>query len=170
MREIFLDTTYVMPFFYMDIDVKGFSRRKYAELIQKLERIHISEISIFEAKVKALKTKSSEVLKKFNKGLSILRSDKKVVIHGYTAEHDRSLNEMLKILNDINIIDLFIVSQGFSGCSHRHMSALGHINLNSLWVHREYIIGLVPFRGNPSSPFGEGKPHILSNPSHPPTT
>jgi len=33
-------------------------------------------------------------------------------------------------------------------------SALGHINLNSLRVHREHIIGLAPFGG--------GKPHILS--------
>ena len=110
MKEIFLDTTYVMPFFYMDIDVKGFSRRKYAELIQKLERVHVSEISIFEAKAKSLHEKE-EILEKFNKGLSILRSDEKVVIHGYTAEHDRILNEMRELLNDLNVIDLIIVSQ-----------------------------------------------------------
>jgi len=111
MREIFLDTTYVMPFFYMDIDVKGFSRKKYAELIQKLEKIHLSEISIFEAKVKSLKTRSTEVLEKFNRGLSILRSDRRVEIHGYTAEHDRALNDMLELLRDVNIIDLIIISQ-----------------------------------------------------------
>jgi len=111
MREIFLDTTYVMPFFYMDIDVKGFSRKKYAEIIQRIDKIHISEISIFEAKAKSLQNKSKEVLRKFNEGLSILRADKRVVIHGYTAEHDRTLNEMLNLLNDMNIIDLIIVSQ-----------------------------------------------------------
>ena len=110
MKEIFLDTTYVMPFFYMDIDVKGFSRRKYAELIQKLEKVHVSEISIFEAKAKSLHEKE-EILEKFNKGLSILRSDRRVVIHGYTAEHDRILNEMRELLNDLNVIDLIIVSQ-----------------------------------------------------------
>jgi len=49
-------------------------------------------------------------------------------------------------------------------------SALGHINLNPLWVHREHIIGLAPFQGNPTPPFGGGKPHILSpSPSHFPT-
>jgi len=111
MREIFLDTTYVMPFFYMDINIKGFSRKKYAELIQKLEKIHLSEISIFEAKVKSLKTRSTEVLEKFNRGLSILRSDRRVEIHGYTAEHDRALNDMLELLRDVNIIDLIIISQ-----------------------------------------------------------
>ncbi|ADB58875.1 hypothetical protein Arcpr_1832 [Archaeoglobus profundus DSM 5631] len=44
MKEIFLDTTYVMPFFYMDIDVKGFSRKKYAELIRKFDRIHLTDL------------------------------------------------------------------------------------------------------------------------------
>ena len=38
MREIFLDTTYVMPFLYMDIDVEGFSRRKFAEILRNHER------------------------------------------------------------------------------------------------------------------------------------
>ncbi len=111
MKEIFLDTTFVIPFFYMDIDVKGFSRRKFAELIRKLDKIHISEISIFEAKAKALQNRNEEVLKRFNEGLSILRSDRKVVIHGYTAKHDQNFNDMLNILNDVNIIDLIIISQ-----------------------------------------------------------
>ena len=44
--------------------------------------------------------------------MSILRSDKRVVIHGYTAKHDQNLNEMLDVLNDINnIIDLIIIAQ-----------------------------------------------------------
>ena len=111
MKEIFLDTTFVMPFFYMDIDVKGFSRKKFAELIRKLDRIHISEISLFEAKAKILQNRNEIVLKKFNEGLSILRSDRRVVIHGYTAKHDQNLNNMLSILNDVNIIDLIIIAQ-----------------------------------------------------------
>ncbi len=111
MREIFLDTTYVMPFLYLDIDVEGFSRKKFAELIRKLDRIHISEISIFEAKAKSLQIKDRNVLKKFNEGLSILRSDEKVIIHGYTAKTDENFNEMLNMLNDLNIIDLIIIAQ-----------------------------------------------------------
>ncbi len=111
MREIFLDTTFVMPFFYMDIDVKEFSRRKFAEIIRKFERIHISEISIFEAKAKVLQKRDEMMLKKFNEGLSILRSSKNVVIRGYSAKDDRNFNTMLDLLNDLNIIDLIIVSQ-----------------------------------------------------------
>ena len=52
LRELYLDTTYVMPFFYFDRDVKGFSRTVYKEVIKSLERIHFSEISIIEAKAK----------------------------------------------------------------------------------------------------------------------
>ncbi len=111
MKEIFLDTTYVMPFLYLDIDVEGFSRKKFAELIRKLDRIHISEISIFEAKAKSLQIRDRNALKKFNEGLSVLRSDERVVIHGYTAKDDENFNEMLNMLNDLNIIDLIIIAQ-----------------------------------------------------------
>ncbi len=138
MREIFLDTTFVMPFFYIDIDVKGFSRKKFAELIRKIDKIHISEISIFEAKVKILQNRNEKVLKKFNEGLSILRSNRKVVIHGYTAKHDQSLNDMLDILNDINIIDLIIIAQAKEVGTlltedriiHKHRNEIGIDTLN----------------------------------------
>lgn len=54
-RELYLDTTYVMPFFHLDIDVKGFSRAGYKEIIKSLDKIHLSEISLIEAKSKSLK-------------------------------------------------------------------------------------------------------------------
>ena len=77
-RELYLDTTYVMPFFYLDIDVKGFSRTVYKDVIKSLERIHLSEISIIEAKAKSLRIgeKRSDANKKFNEGLSVLSADK----------------------------------------------------------------------------------------------
>ena len=67
-RELFLDTTYVMPFLYLDIDVKGFSRVVYKKVIKSFERIHLSEISIIEAKAKSLKL-GEKVNEKFNEGL-----------------------------------------------------------------------------------------------------
>jgi len=83
-RELYLDTTYVMPFFYLDIDVKGFSRTVYKEVITSVERIHFSEISIIEAKAKSLKIGGNQtaINEKFNEGLSVLSADGKVVIHG----------------------------------------------------------------------------------------
>jgi len=61
-----------MPFFHLDIDVKGFSRAGYKEIIKSLDKIHLSEISLIEAKAKSLKIreKQSDVNKKFNEGLS----------------------------------------------------------------------------------------------------
>lgn len=55
LRELFLDTTYIMPFFYLNIDVKGFSRGAYKAVIQSLRTIHISEVSIIEANAKSLR-------------------------------------------------------------------------------------------------------------------
>jgi len=84
-----------MPFFYLDIDVKGFSRSVYKEVIQSLEILHVSEISIIEAKAKSLKIsrKRSMINEKFNEGLSVLSTDEKVVIHGYRSIDDKKFNE-----------------------------------------------------------------------------
>jgi len=99
LRELYLDTTYIMPFFYLDIDVKGFSRSVYKEVIELLERIHVSEISIIEAKAKSLKIgrKRSKVNEKFNEGLSVFSADEKVVIHGYRSKDDKKFNEFLPL-------------------------------------------------------------------------
>ncbi|MDI6811386.1 MAG: hypothetical protein QMD80_06925 [archaeon] len=113
-RELYLDTTYVMPFFYLDIDVKGFSRAVYKEVIKSLERIHFSEISIIEAKAKSLKIggEQSEINKKFNEGLSVLSADEKVVIHGYRAVDDERFNEFLPL--GLGFFDTIILAQSCS--------------------------------------------------------
>lgn len=96
-RELFLDTTYLMPFFYRDIAVKGFSRARYKEVIKSLDRIHVSELSIIEAKAKSLKLGGdlAEITDKFNEGLTVLAADDRVVIHGYRAEDDKKFSEFL---------------------------------------------------------------------------
>ncbi len=110
-RELYLDTTYVMPFFYLDIDVKGFSRTRYKEVIKSLDKIHLSEISIIEAKAKSLKIgeKRSDVNKRFNEGLSVLSADEKVVIHGYRSMDDKMFNEF--ILLGLDFFDAVILAQ-----------------------------------------------------------
>ena len=100
-----------MPFFYLDIDVKGFSRSVYKEVIKSLERIHFSEISIIEAKAKSLKIdrKRSGANEKFNEGLSVISTDEKVVIHGYRAMDDRKFNEFLPL--GLGFFDAVILAQ-----------------------------------------------------------
>ncbi|RZN40282.1 MAG: hypothetical protein EF813_03410 [Methanosarcinales archaeon] len=109
--ELYLDTTYVMPFFHLDIDVKGFSRARYKEIIKSLDKIHLSEISLIEAKAKSLKIreKRSDVNKKFNEGLSILSDDEKVVIHEYRSIDDAMFNEF--ILLGLDFFDAVILAQ-----------------------------------------------------------
>ncbi|MHC1625274.1 MAG: hypothetical protein ACXQS2_04680, partial [Methermicoccaceae archaeon] len=110
LRELYLDTTYVMPFFYLDIDVKGFSRAVYKEVIKSVERVHFSEISIIEAKAKSLKMGNrSKVNKKFNEGLSVVSADEKVVIHGYRAVDDKKLNEFQPL--GLSFFDAVILAQ-----------------------------------------------------------
>jgi hypothetical protein len=100
-----------MPFFYLDIDVKGFFRSVYKEVIKSLERIHVSEISIIEAKAKSLKLskKKSKVNEKFNEGLSVLSADEKVVIHGYRAMDDKKFNEFQPL--GLGFFDAVILAQ-----------------------------------------------------------
>nr|AAU82651.1 hypothetical protein GZ18H11_24 [uncultured archaeon GZfos18H11]QNO54266.1 hypothetical protein FGBIHFOD_00006 [Methanosarcinales archaeon ANME-1 ERB7] len=110
-RELYLDTTYIMPFFYLDIDVKGFSRTVYKEVIKSVEGIHVSEISIIEAKAKSLKIGGSqtEINEKFNEGLSVLSADEKVVIHGYRAMDDKKFNEFQPL--GLGFFDAVILAQ-----------------------------------------------------------
>ena len=111
LRELYLDTTYIMPFFYFDIDVKRFSRSVYKEVIELWERIHVSEITIIEAKAKSLKIgrKRSKVNEKFNEGLSVLSADEKVVIHGYKSKDDKKFNEFLPL--GLGFFDAIILAQ-----------------------------------------------------------
>lgn len=110
-RELYLDTTYVMPFLFLDIDVKGFSRNVYKEILKSLDKIHISEISLIEAKAKSLKLNLSrnKINEKFNEGLSVLTSDDKVVIHRYNAIDDLKFNEFDKL--QLDFFDRIILAQ-----------------------------------------------------------
>ncbi|MCD6207324.1 MAG: hypothetical protein J7J06_04940 [Methanosarcinales archaeon] len=113
-RELYLDTTYVMPFFYLDIDVKGFSRTGYKEIIKSLDKIHLSEISIIETKAKSLKIgeKRSDVNKRFNEGLSVLSADEKVVIHGYRSMDDEMFNQVYAL--GLDFFDAVIMAQSYT--------------------------------------------------------
>ena len=110
-RELYLDTTYVMPFFYLDIDVKGFSRSDYKEVIRSFDMVHFSEISIIEAKAKCQKM-GEQVNEKFNEGLAVLSEDKKVVIHGYRHVDDRKFNEIFPY--GLDFFDRIILAQAYS--------------------------------------------------------
>lgn len=113
-KEIYLDTTYVMPFLFLDIDVKGFSRDTYKKIIKSVDNIHISEVSLIEAKAKSLRLNLShkKANEKFNEGLSVLLSDEKVIIHRYNALDDMKFNEFEKF--QLDFFDRIILAQSSS--------------------------------------------------------
>lgn len=114
LRDLYLDTTYVMPFLYLDIDVKGFSRTLYKGVIKSVDNVHISEISIIEAKAKSLKISENlpKVNEKFNEGLSVLSTDEKVIIHGYRPSDDKKFNEFTSL--GLGFFDRVILAQSFT--------------------------------------------------------
>jgi len=110
--ELFIETTYLMPFFYLDIDVDGFSREKFREKLSSFRRIHVSEISIVEVKAKIVRMNDRKINEAFRKSLSVLRSDERFIFHGYTADDDARFEEIGKM--NLDFIDRIIVSQAFS--------------------------------------------------------
>ena len=91
--------------------MKGFSRARYKEVIQSLDLVHVSEISIIEAKAKSLKLGGdrAKIADKFNEGLTVLAADDKVVIHGYRAEDDKKFSEFLTL--GLGFFDTAILAQ-----------------------------------------------------------
>jgi|Deesub1362B_J571_1020462.scaffolds.fasta_scaffold00093_24 predicted nucleic acid-binding protein len=110
--DVFVDTTYLMPFFYLDIGVDGFSRERFREKLSGFRRIHVSEISIVEVKAKIVRMKDRKINEVFRESLSILRYDERFVFHGYTADDDARFEETEEM--SLDFIDRIIVSQAFS--------------------------------------------------------
>ena len=109
--DIFLDTTYLMPFFNIDIDVDGFSRELFRKKLSNFNSVHISELSVIEAKAKILKIKDRKINEIFRRSIRILRSDERFIFHGYTSEDDENFE---KLNVDLNFIGKIIVAQAFS--------------------------------------------------------
>lgn len=110
--ELFLDTTFVMPFFGFDIDVEGFSRERFKDVVDGLDKLHVSEVSIIEAKAKCMKIVKGlpEIMERFYEGLTVLAGDEKVVIHGFRAVDDVRFNELWK-RGGLGFFDTLILAQ-----------------------------------------------------------
>ena len=135
LRELFLDTTYILPFFYININVKGFSRNVYKSVIQSLQTIHISDVSIIEAKAKSLRLRGnrSGIAEKFNIGLSVLSCDEKVVIHGYSAIDDKNFNKLQPF--GLDFFDRMILAQSCTvGTLLTEDSKLMHLSDTSVTI------------------------------------
>ena len=118
-QEAFLDTTFILPFFQVDINVEAFTLKKFKEFLTRLSKIHFSELSIFEAKAKLqrLSTKNAaylQALKAFGANLATLREDEKIVFHPYTAEDDENFNLIHSKNLGLDSFDTIIIAQALS--------------------------------------------------------
>jgi len=115
----FLDTTFILPFFQIDIDVEAFNLTKFKEFLAKLSQAHFSELSIFEAKAKLQRlsrknTTYVQALKAFRTNLATLREDEKFVFHPYTAQDDENFNLIYSKNLGLDSFDMIIVAQALN--------------------------------------------------------
>jgi len=112
----FLDTTFLLPFFQLDISVEAFDLNAFREFVEKLSEAHASELSIFEAKTKLLRlsrkdTAYNQVLENFGSNLAVLREDERFIFHPYTKRDDAHLNLISTRKLELDSFDAIIVAQ-----------------------------------------------------------
>jgi hypothetical protein len=117
--EAFLDTTFLLPFFQIDVSVEGFDLGGFKEFLMGLSKIHFSELSVFEAKAKLyrLRTKGgayARALEAFGHNLAILRGDEKFAFHPYGARDDEYFNSILAKRFALDGFDMVIMAQAMS--------------------------------------------------------
>jgi hypothetical protein len=116
---VFLDTTFILPFFQVDIKVEGFNLTGFKEFLTKLPEAHFSQLSIFEAKAKLqrLSRKNAayvKALKAFGANLTTLREDERFIFHPYTAQDDENFNRIYSKNLGLDSFDMIIVAQTIS--------------------------------------------------------
>ena len=131
--DVFLDTTFILPFFQINIKVEAFTLSKFKEFLTKLPKVHFSELSIFEAKAKLQRlsrknTTYMQALEAFGANLSILREDEKFVFHPYTAQDDENFNLIYSKNLELDSFDMIIVAQA--------------LNMNMLITEDKEILGI----------------------------
>jgi hypothetical protein len=116
---VFLDTTFLLPFFQLDIAVEAFTLNKFKTFLARLSEIHVSELSIFEAKAKIFRLSKKDhaymqALENFGKNLSLLREDEKLVFHKYTEADDAYFNLISSINQSLDSFDIIMVAQALN--------------------------------------------------------
>lgn len=117
--EAFLDTTFILPFFQIDVNVEAFTLTKFKGFLTKLPQIHFSELSIFEAKAKLQRLSRKDAtyvhaLKSFGTNLATLREDEKIIFHPYTAQDDENFNLIYSKNLGLDSFDTIIIAQALN--------------------------------------------------------
>lgn len=116
LRGIFLDTTFLLPFFQIQVKVKAFTPLTFEEWLRTIDQVHVSELSIYEAKAKIYGLSKADpayrpALRAFGENLEILRADKRFLFHTYSKDADDYFNSLMGIRVVIDAFDAIILSQ-----------------------------------------------------------
>ena len=112
-RKLLLDTTFLLPFFEIDL---GEINKVVEDLYSKLPALYYAEISIYEVKFKLIslyrkKRIQFDIIKNFWRNLSILKDDEKIIFVPYNARIDDYVNKLEeKMPRKLEIIDEIIVA------------------------------------------------------------
>ena len=112
-RKLLLDTTFLLPFFEIDL---GEINKVVEDLYSKLPALYYAEISIYEVKFKLIslyrkKRIQFDIIKNFWRNLSILKDDEKIIFVPYNARIDDYVNKLEeKMPRKLEIIDEMIVA------------------------------------------------------------
>jgi len=113
---VFLDTTFLLPFLQIEVDIEAFSLDNFREFLTKIPEVHFSELSVFESKAKLyrLSRKNAvymQALKNFGINLATLREDEKIVFHPYDERDDVYFNLISSKNFGLDSFDIIIMAQ-----------------------------------------------------------
>lgn len=114
--EAFLDTTFLLPFLQLEIDVDGFSLEGFEAFLSGLDEAHFSLLSVYEAKAKLFRLsrrdeRYADALEDFGGNLAVLRDDEMITFHTYTRVDDLRFNLISRKGLDLDVFDMIIVAQ-----------------------------------------------------------
>jgi predicted nucleic acid-binding protein len=114
----FLDTTFLLPFFQVDIEIEAFSLERFKKFLRDLTEVHFSELSIYEAKAKLRRLSRKEknytlALDTFGASLAVLLGDGKFIFHPYTKEDDDYFNLISEKSPELDSFDMIILAQAY---------------------------------------------------------
>jgi predicted nucleic acid-binding protein len=98
------------------MEITRFTPKRFEEYLSKVEEIHLSEISVYEAKAKihGLATRDpgyAAAHEGFGDNLQVLREDIRFFFHRYTRADDARLNHLYTEAPGIDFFDAVIAAQ-----------------------------------------------------------
>lgn len=99
--------------------IEGFTPKRFKTFLAGLSEIHVSELSIYEAKAKIFRlsrrdTAFGKALEAFGANLATLRTDERMIFHPYTGKDDEYFNIIMSMNLGLDSFDAIILAQAMS--------------------------------------------------------